>query len=275
VLANSDPEGRRRQVLPDSRPERRRSRTLHVLGVCAVSAWPVVLVIVAWQAWIVLGSVPAVVAPQPSAVLSFVAENLSGYAHDAWSFLVVVLSGLVLGVLVGLLLAVVSWSLSLLRALLGPVTLVTQCLPIVVMIPILGRIFGYAPRTIVVIAAIIAFFPAFVFTSRGLSSAPPGANDLFVALGATRWRRFTKLAVPAAVPSVLLSVRLAVIGSVIGALVGQWILGTRGLGYRLALAQITYQTADAWGAALTTVMISITLFAVTSSLVAKASRRFE
>jgi NitT/TauT family transport system permease protein len=205
----------------------------------------------------------------------FVFNNRGSYWHDAWNFLTVVLSGLVLGLLGGILFAVIGWLSSLMKALIGPLSLVTQCLPIIVMVPILGRLFGYHPRTIVVIAGLIAFFPALVFTSRGLSSPPAGSEDLFTVFGASRWRQFRMLAAPASIPFVLLSVRLAVIGSVIGALVGQWILGTRGLGYRLALAQLTYHTADAWGSALITVAISIALFAITSSLCTRAAERFE
>lgn len=262
-------------ISPESATGRSRLRLLRLLGFLAMWVWPIVLIIAVWQAWIVLAHVPPIIAPSPSAVLSFIKANLGGYWSDAWYFIAVVIAGLVAGVSVGVLLAVLSWSLSLVRGLIGPVSLVTQCLPIVVMIPILGQIFGYSQHTIIVIAAIISFFPAFVFTIRGLSNTPAGASDLFVAFGATRWRRFTRLAVPSAVPSVLLSIRLAVIGSVIGVLVGEWILGTRGLGYRLAVAQITYHTADAWGSALTAVVISIILFAVTSAAAATAAKRFE
>lgn len=250
-------------------------RWLRPAGLIAAWVWPVVLVITAWQAWIVLAHVPLIIAPPPSAVLSFIKANPGGYWSDGWYFVAVVIAGVAAGVTAGVLLAVSSWAVFVVRAVIGPVSLMTQCLPIVVMIPILGRIFGYSQHTIIVIAAIISFFPSFVFTVRGLSNTPAGAADLFAAFGATRWRRFTRLAMPAAVPYVLLSIRLAVIGSVIGVLVGEWILGTRGLGYRLALAQITYRTADAWGSAITAVVISIVLFAITSAAATRAARRFE
>jgi ABC-type nitrate/sulfonate/bicarbonate transport system permease component len=250
-------------------------RVIRGLGHLALVVWPAALVAAAWQAWIVLGDVPPAVAPRPAAVMRFVLDNKGSYLRDAWDFVVVVVTGTLLGTAAGVVLAVTGWLSSFVRSLISPLSLVTQCLPIVVMVPILGRLFGYEPRTIIVIAAIIAFFPSLVFTSRGLTDSPPGSDDLFTVLGANRWRRFRLLAGPAAIPHLLLSLRLAVIGAVIGALVGQWILGTQGLGYRLALAQSTYRTADAWGSALLTVAVSILLLAVTTAASTRAAERFE
>lgn len=250
-------------------------RVVGALGHVALFVWPAALVIAAWQAWIVLGDVPPAVAPRPSAVVRFVADNKTSYLADAWDFLKVVLVGTLLGAAGGVGLAVIGWLSPFVRSMISPLSLVTQCLPIVVMVPILGRVFGYEQRTIVVITAIIAFFPALVFTSRGLLTSPGGSEDVFTVLGATRWRRFRLLAAPSAIPHLLLSLRLAVIGAVIGTLVGQWILGTEGLGYRLAVAQSTYRTADAWGSALLTVAVSVLLFAVTAWASARAAKRFE
>src|SRR4051794_23353923 len=148
------------QSVPSAQPAARgmRSRLLRLLGRVAMWLWPVALVLGAWQAWITFAHVPRIVAPPPKAVVTYMRDNPGAYWSDAWSFLKVVVEGTVLGVAVGVVLAALSWSLSLIRATVGPISLVSQCLPIVVMIPILGRIFGYHPHTIVIIAAIVAFF---------------------------------------------------------------------------------------------------------------------
>jgi ABC-type nitrate/sulfonate/bicarbonate transport system permease component len=239
------------------------------------TVWPLALVYVAWTAWVDLKNLPPAVAPHPNDVLRFIADNPGSFLGDAWNTILVVVGGLLVGAVAGAVLAGASWYSSLARSVISGPALITQCLPIATIAPVLARVFGYNQRTIVVIAALIAFFPVLVFTTAGLRQTPPGADDLFVVLGGTRWQRFWRLAVPSALPRLLVAMRLSVVAAVVGAMLAQWIMGTSGLGYRLVIAQASFRTNEAWGASLVAIVLSVLLYSIVSALCRVASDRFE
>jgi NitT/TauT family transport system permease protein len=238
------------------------------------AVWPLIALFAAWELWVQAGDVPPAVAPHPGTVLSFLADNFSSFLGDAGETVAVVLGGLLAGAVTGVLLAALSWISAVARATINGPALLTQCLPVATITPVLARLFGYGVSTIVLIVALISFFPVLVFTATGLRRTPPGADDLFVVLGAGRWQRFWRLAVPAAVPRMLVALRLSVVAAVAGTMLAQWVMGTSGLGYRLIIAQTSFRTAEAWASAVVSIVLSVLLYAVVSALCRVAEKRF-
>jgi ABC-type nitrate/sulfonate/bicarbonate transport system permease component len=236
--------------------------------------WPLAALFVAWALWVRVGDVPPAVAPHPGTVLSFLVQNLGSFLGDAGSTVAVVVGGLVIGTLAGAVLAAVSWFSGIARAVINGPALLTQCLPVATITPVLARLFGYGVSTIVVITALISFFPVLVFASAGLRRTPPGADDLFVVLGAGRWQRFWRLAAPSAVPRVLVAMRVSVVAAVAGTMLAQWIMGTSGLGYRLIIAQMSFRTSEAWASSVVSIVLSVLMYAVVSALCRVAEKRF-
>ncbi len=267
-------------VSPDARPSApavvargRRPRRI-LLRVLAL-VWPIAAVLAVWAAWVHLAGVPPAVAPDPAHVLGYLSANLGSLLVDAWDTTAVVLGGLLLGTVGGAVVAGLSWFSDLLRGIISGPVLLTQCLPVATITPVLARVFGYTQLTIVLIAAIIAFFPVLVFTSAGLRATPPGSDDLFVVLGARRWQRFARLAVPAAAPRMLVALGVSVVAAVAGAMLAQWVMGTSGLGSRLVVAQSSFRTAEAWACSVLAIVISVTLYTVVSTAARRASERFD
>jgi NitT/TauT family transport system permease protein len=256
-------------VRASDRRQRGRRTLAHVVHV----VWPLLFVLVVWDLWVELKHLPPAVAPHPSKVLSYIWHHPGAFAGDALNTALIVLGGLLLGAVGGVILATLSWFSPLARAAISGPTLVTQCLPIATMVPVLARVFGYDQRTVVIIAALIAFFPVLVFTTGGLRATPAGSDDLFVVFGARRVQRFRHLAVPSAVPRLLVSLRLSVVAAVVGAMLAQWIMGTQGLGYRLVTAQVSFRTSEAWGASFVAILLSVLLYSAMSALCRVASER--
>jgi ABC-type nitrate/sulfonate/bicarbonate transport system permease component len=250
------------------------SRLVPIHGRLWARLWPFVVVILAWQAWTVLYGIERTVAPTPLAVLGRLVTQPWSYAADAWETLSLAGIGLTLGVLGGIVCATGVWASPLLGGIVSPAALLMRTVPIMAMIPVIARILGYGPPTIVAIASLISFFPAFVFVRSGFQAVPPGAADLFTALGAGRWAVFRHLAAPAALPHLLIALRISAVTCIIGALVAEWLLGTKGLGLRLALSQFNLETSDTWAAATVAVAMSLTLFGLASYLERKGQDRF-
>ncbi|TCL05162.1 MULTISPECIES: ABC transporter permease [Sodalis] len=236
--------------------------------------WPYCLIILLWQCWLVLDDVPALIAPSPLQTLAGTVTGFAQYLPDLLTTLMVIGTGLGLGMLLGITVASLSWFSPMLSGVLTPLTILLNTLPSIALIPIVASIFGYTLYTIIVIAALISYFPAFVLTRSGLDSIPPGAADLLHVLGAGKRRHYLHVALPAAVPNIITALRISAMLSVVGALTAEWLLGTRGLGYRLAKAQQIMDTDQAWQVSLIGVVLSLVIFGIASGLERKVSMKF-
>ena len=236
--------------------------------------WPYCLIILLWQFWLTVDDVPALIAPTPWQTLAGAVAGFTRYLPDLLTTLMVIGSGLALGMLLGITVASLTWFSPVLSGVLTPMTILFNTLPSIALIPIVASVFGYTLYTIIIIAALISYFPAFVLTRSGLDSVPPGAADLLQVLGAARHKRFLHIALPAAVPNIITALRIGAMLSVVGALTAEWLLGTRGLGYRLAKAQQIMDTDQAWQVSLIGVVLSLVIFSIAGWLERKVSKRF-
>ncbi len=230
-------------------------------------SWPVLLLLAAWQGWIVAGHVPAIVAPAPAAVLAELAANPSLYLTSASATIGVALAGLVIGTVLGVALAVVIWLTPFAAGAMTFPALLVQSTPLVAMLPVIARLLGYGEQTVVAAATAITFLPTFVLVAAGLRTTPPGADAVFDALGSSRAMRLLRLAIPSAVPSLLVAMRIAAANSILAALIAEYLIGTYGLGRLFADAQSEMLTPRAWAASLVATVLSVAAYA--------AARRFE
>ncbi len=138
--------------------------------------WGVLLLLIAWESWVVLNRFNPIVMPTPTAVLNDLATYPGVYLRNVGSTLLVAAFGLVVGMLVGTGLAVAAWFSAIAAGLLNPLTVLFSSVPVVALIPVIARLLGYDTSTVLAIVVIITFFPSFVFASSGLRSPPPASS---------------------------------------------------------------------------------------------------
>jgi ABC-type nitrate/sulfonate/bicarbonate transport system permease component len=222
--------------------------------------WGVFLLLVAWQLWVIANSFNPIVMPTPTAVLGDLVTHPDVYLRNVGITLAVAAFGLVAGMLVGTGLAVAAWFSPVAAGLLNPLTVLFSSVPVVALIPVIARLLGYDTSTVLAIVVIITFFPSFVFASSGLRSPPPGAEDLFRVLGASRLSVLWRLALPAAMPNLAIAFKLAAAHAILAAMVAEFLMGTSGLGYLFAKTKSDFQTEQAFGASAVATVISATAF---------------
>jgi len=233
--------------------------------VCGVAVaisryWGVIGILLLWQGWVTITGVNAIVLPHPVDVVVDILGSPGVYLRNAGQTLFLALLGLALGMMVGTVVAVLAWTSRLLSGILVPLGLIFSSVPVVSLIPVLARIFGHDVKTVLAIVVIISFFPAFVFTSGGLKALPPGSDDLFKVMGASRWRRFIYLVAPAAVPNWMIGLRLAAPPAILSAMIAEFLMGTSGLGYMFRAAATDFQTDRALGTSVVATVISVLCF---------------
>ena len=240
-----------------------RSRLLRTLAL----AWPGLLLLGVWQVWIAAANVPQIVAPGPVAVVREIAGHPELYARATAITAGVAIVGLLIGMTLAVACAIAVWQSPAASGLLTVPALLVQSTPIVALLPVLARLFGYGEPTVIVSAAAITFLPTFVIVGGGMRRSPPGCADVFAVLGASRFVTLRYLALPGAVPSMLTALRIAAANSVLAALVAEYLMGQAGLGSVFADAQSQLLSARAWAASLLATVLSVAAFA--------AAQRFE
>ena len=236
--------------------------------------WGVVLLLAAWQLWVIANRFNPIVMPTPVAVLGDLAQHPDVYLSNVGITLAVAAFGLVGGMLVGTALAVAAWFSAVASGLLNPLTVLFSSVPVVALIPVIARLLGYDISTVLAIVVIITFFPSFVFASAGLRQPPPGAEDLFRVLGASRLDRLLRLALPSALPNLAVAFKLAAAHAILAAMVAEFLMGTSGLGYLFAKTKSEFQTEQAFGASLVATVISAAAFLAAGWLEKRVRERY-
>ncbi|HVD29725.1 MAG TPA: ABC transporter permease subunit [Mycobacteriales bacterium] len=193
-----------------------------------------------------------------------------------WFTFRVALAGLLLGVLVGFLLALVMQRFRFAEQGLLPYVVLSQTVPLVALAPLvvgwggrlhLGELTWRPWMSVAVIAAYLAFFPVAVGALRGLRSPPEHAVELMRSYSASWWQALVRLRLPASVPYLIPAFRLAAASAVVGAIVAEISTGTRGGIGRLVIEYAREATSDpakVWTAFLGAALLGL----VTAGLVA-------
>ena len=236
--------------------------------------WPVVLLLLLWQIWVSAAGYSSIVLVPPGAVLSDLLHFPGAYLSPALHTLAFALGGLSVGMALGLLLALAAWLSELLAGITTPFALLLSSTPVVCLIPVIARLFGYVSRTELIAIALMTFFPSFVYCTAGLRQLPARSRDVLVVLHASRWQTLRLLAVPAALPSLATALRVGATYSVLVALVAEYLMQTGGLGTLFAVTMQQFQLARALGASALAMALSVALFEATRAIEERVSRLY-
>jgi NitT/TauT family transport system permease protein len=163
------------------------------------------------------------------------------------------LGGLVLGGVLGMLLALAMQRFALLERAALPYVVASQTVPLIAIAPLVAgwggkiAIMGWSWQpwaSVMVISSYLAFFPVAVGMLRGLNAPARADVELFRTLAAGWWTTLLRLRLPASVPFLLPAVRLAAAAAVVGAIVAEISTGTRGGIGRLIIEYAQSATGD-------------------------------
>lgn len=193
-----------------------------------------VLSLLFWEAAVRVTDAPAYIVPGPVDIArAFWADPL-GLLGSLESTLIVTAAALAVAAVVGVGLALLMAASRLIQAAVQPWAVILQVTPIVAIAPLIIVWVGDPFASLVVCAAIVAFFPLFSNTASGLASAPSALTDLFRLYGASRWQTLGLLQIPAALPFFLAGLRISGGLALVGAVVAEFVTGSGGFASGLA-----------------------------------------
>jgi ABC-type nitrate/sulfonate/bicarbonate transport system permease component len=192
--------------------------------------------------------------PSPPDVLSTFADRGFGYYREIFSVtLREAATGYVWGVLIALVLAVVVLLLPVVEPVVMQFAVITYCLPIVVLAPILIvaheiPVKGGTSSTAVDLAAISVIFTTVVGAVLGFRSVDQASLDVVEVYGGGRVQQFRRVRLVSALPALFSTLQIAAPAAYLGALLGEWFDKHLeiGVGPSLYLAQNNRETALAW-----------------------------
>lgn len=227
-----------------------------------VTVLALVLALILWQVLVWVTQLPAFILPAPAQVATKFVEVLQN--GMLWRHLSATLFEIVLGLVIGTLLAVaVGYALSkspLAEKLLTPFLVGSQAVPIVAIAPLLVIWFGPGIFSKTLICVLVVFFPVLVNTLVGLREVPQSLRELMNSLKASPMQTLRYLEYPAALPVLLGGLRVGATLSVIGAIVGELVGSDRGLGFMISLGRGQYDTALVFVAVLTLIVLASVLY---------------
>jgi ABC-type nitrate/sulfonate/bicarbonate transport system permease component len=253
----------------------RRRVLLRNVGIPILS---IALLLLLWQAIVVVFDVAPYIAPRPLAAIQSVTDNWGLLWPLVLGTIRETIYGFVCGTLLGIGLGVVMAKAPFLHRMVYPVLVLSQGVPIIALgapiVLILG--FGIAPK--VVIVAWIVFFPVTVNVLAGLSHVDQDLLNLARVYGASKWRTFFLIEIPASTTSLFAGLKIGATYAVTGAIIGELVTPS-GAGGSLALyqeeANTNFHTAAVYGTTMvmTAIGISWFLLIVASEVVATPWQR--
>ncbi|MEM7337246.1 MAG: ABC transporter permease [Actinomycetota bacterium] len=230
-----------------------------------------VAILALWEGLLAVLRPEGFVLPAPSSIVGAFIENVSviwtATRITGW----VIVSGLVAGVLVAVVLALLVSRFRLAREAITPVAVAVNAIPIIALAPIFNNWFGLtSQRPNQLIVLLLVAFPVFINTVRGLSLADPAQIELMESYAASRWRITREVRIPTALPLFFTALKLASSLAVIGAIVAEYFGGRQdALGPLITQAAGLTRYDEAWAAVLAGTLIGAVLYA----LVLVAERR--
>lgn len=217
-----------------------------------------------WELVVTAQGLPPYILPAPSAI----ADQFQLNNGDIWTTFrasgLNALIGLVVGAVLGILAGMVAARARILDELLSPLAAAVSAMPIVALAPVLAIMFSSTsdlPRRIVV--AIVAFFPVFVNTLRGLRQVDPVHHELMRSYAASGWDVTRVIRWPGSLPFLFTGVRVASSLSVIAAVVVEYFGGLQnGLGSRITSAASNTAYARAWAYVVAAILLGLMFYLV-------------
>ncbi len=208
-----------------------------------------------------------VLPPPTEIVLSFF-SNLGVIWQATKTTGYVVVTGLVAGVVLGVVWALLVSRFRLANETLTPLAISLNAIPIIALAPIFNAWFGLlSPVSNQSIVVILVFFPVFINTTKGLTEVDPTELELMRSYAASSWEVTKLVRIPNAMPFFFTSLKIASSLAVIGAIVAEYFGGRQD-----ALGPLIVQNAgltrytEAWAAVLAGSVMGIVLYLLSGAL---------
>ena len=236
---------------------RRKRRRTHLVHACQIGF--LVFFFAQWEISARLGWIDSFILSQPSRIL----ETLRNMSQNHLMMHVGVtlyetLTGFVLGVLLGVAIAVVLWWSGFVSRVAEPYLVVLNSLPKIALGPVIIIVVGAGTEAIIFMALAISLIVTVLEMLAGFRATHPGSIKMARTFGATKRQVFTKIVFPSNINTLFNSLKINIGLSLVGVIAGEFLVSKAGLGYLIVYGGQVFQ--------LDLVMSSVLILSVMAAL---------
>lgn len=188
--------------------------------------------------------VPRYILPTPIEVFRFAWANIPILFGDIVVTGIEALSGLILGILFSLAVAIWLYLTPRVQGIFSAITIGAQSVPILAIAPFLTAWFGPGIGSKIVASTVVCVFPLIGGWIAGRNSIAPNEWIFAESVSPTKWVRLWHFLLPRSLPSFVASLKVGCPLSVLGALVGEFVGARQGLGFRVLTGSYYLRTEE-------------------------------
>ena len=217
----------------------------------------------AWEGGVRGFGIQEFLLPRPTSIWAQLTDQWPTLRHAGWETGRIAVSGLLVGIVAGVLLAFLTTRFRTVNEGLTPLAVAVNATPIVALAPIFNPWFGITgtlSNQAVVVA--VVFFPVFINTAKGLTEVHPDEIELMRSYAAGEWTILREVRIPNALPFFANALRLVAPLSVIAAIVAEYFGGPQDRIGNVITSNAGFARYDAaWAAIAVASALGLALFA--------------
>lgn len=197
----------------------------------------VVIILVFWEFAAQIGIVDPFIVSSPVRIAeTFFMMLKSGLVIHILYTVGETLAGFLIGVLLGLVIAVALWFSDFANRVFAPYLVVLNSLPKIALGPVIIVWAGAGAGAIITMAVAISLIVTVMELSHGFYSTDVNLLITVKSFGATKWESFKKIVMPYNIPVFFQSLKVNIGLSLVGVIAGEFLVSKAGLGYLIVYA---------------------------------------
>ena len=174
--------------------------------------------------------------------------------------------GLIIGIGVAFIMAVIMDSVTFIRKALYPILVISQTIPTIAIAPLLVLWMGFGMAPKITLVVLTTFFPIAVSLLDGFQSADKDEINLLRSMGASRLQIFRHVKLPSATEQFFSGLKVSASYAVVGAVISEWLGGFEGLGVYMTRVKQSYAFDKMFAVIILISALSLLLMAIVALL---------
>ncbi|MGN1117936.1 MAG: ABC transporter permease [Acutalibacteraceae bacterium] len=208
--------------------------------------------------------IPAYMLPSPVKVVKAFVTDFKILMQHASVTLQEAFYGLVIGIALAFIIAVIMDRFSFMYKALYPILVITQTIPTIAIAPLLVLWMGFSMAPKITLVVITTFFPITISLLDGFKSADSDSINLIRSMGGSRLTVFRYIKIPSSMGHFFSGLKVSASYAVVGAVISEWLGGFEGLGVYMTRVKKAYAFDKMFSVIIFISVISLLLMAAVS-----------
>ena len=220
------------------------------------------MILIGWQYIVDKGIIERYILPSPSDIVITSFRIFPELKPHIMTTLEEAFTGFFIAILLAIILAVLMDSFPLAKKAFYPLFIVSQTIPIIILVPLLVMWFGFDKLPKIIVVILVCFFPIVVNLLEGLESVDRDMLNLFKSMKSNYFQIFKFAKFPASLGNFFSGLKIAATYSIMGAVIGEWMGGKDGLGVYMTRVRQSFALDKVFSVIIIIVLLSLVLFKI-------------